>query len=419
LVAVRVLLLTFGTRGDVQPYVALAAGLNLAGHDVALCTAEGYRELVESAGVAYLHMDNEMLALVQTGMSQMKRPSDALRIARRMTGAMRSSLVDQWESSRDFEPSIIVYHPKMLGGLHIAERLGVPAVASLPLPFFTPTMEFPIPFIARWPLRGTANRLSYQFNRFTAVAYGSMINNFRTKTLGLSPMSRWTDYLTTADGRPVPVLYGFSRHVVPVPPDYPEYAHVTGYWFLDQDGDWEPPADVAAFLAAGEPPVYIGFGSMGFGRRAAVRGRIVLDAVERVGVRAVIARGWGGLEVSSSSSRVHVTDSVPHDWLLPRTAGAVHHGGAGTTAAGLRAGRPTLVCPVLGDQGFWAGRVHTLGCGPRPLPMRRLSADGLADRLHSLINNPTYRNRAQGVGDALAAEDGVGTAVRVLERIAP
>ncbi len=386
----RVLLLTFGTQGDVQPYVALAAGLRLAGHDAALCTAEGYRELVESAKVPYLHMSNEMLALVQTSMSQMKRPSDAFRIAKRMTGAMRSSLLDQWEASRDFEPSIIVYHPKILGGLHVAERLGVPAVASLPLPFFTPTAEFPVPFITRWPLGGTANRLSYEFNRFTAIAYGGMINKFRTQSLGLSPMSRWTDYLTGADGRPVPVLYGFSRHVVPIPRDYPEHAHVTGSWFLDQAGGWEPPADLAAFLAAGEPPIYIGFGSMGLGRQATARGRIVLDAVNRVGVRAIVARGWGGIELTSSR-RVHVTDSVPHDWLFPRTAGVVHHGGAGTTAAGLRAGQPTLVCPVLGDQGFWARRVHELGCGPRPLPMRRLSVDSLANRLHCLINDSTYR----------------------------
>jgi UDP:flavonoid glycosyltransferase YjiC (YdhE family) len=418
LVAVRVLLLTFGTRGDVQPYVALAAGLGVAGHDVGLCTAEGYRELVESAGVAYLHMSNEMLALVQTGMSQMKGTLDAFRIAKRMTEAMRSSLLDQWEAGRSFDPSIIIYHPKILGGLHVAERLGVPAVVSLPLPFFTPTADFPIPFIARWPLGGAANRLSYQFNRFTAIAYGNMINRFRKETLELSRMSRWTDYLTDANGQPVPVLYGFSRHVVPVPRDYPEDAHVTGYWFLDQADEWDPPADLAAFLAAGEPPVYIGFGSMGFGRHAAVRGRIVLDAVNRVGVRAIVARGWGGLEMPSSSSRVHVTDSVPHDWLFPRTAGVVHHGGAGTTAAGLRAGRPTLVCPVLGDQGFWAGRVHTLGCGPLPLPMRRFSVDGLACRLRFLINDPTYRDQAQEIGNALADEDGVGNAVHVLEHIA-
>jgi sterol 3beta-glucosyltransferase len=414
----RVLIQTFGTQGDVQPYVALAAGLGRAGHEVALCTAEGYREQVESADVAYLHMDNTMLALVQATMPQMRGPADAYRIARRMTAAMRTSLLDQWEAAQAFGPEIVVYHPKILGGLHIAERLGVPAVASLPLPFLTPTAQFPVPFIAHWPLGAKANRLSYQFNRFTAIAYGHMINRFRRQTLGLPPMSRWTDYLTGAGGRPVPVLYGFSRHVVPIPPDYPEHAHVTGYWFLDNDREWQPPNDLRTFLDAGDPPVYLGFGSMAFGRHAAARGRVVLQAVDRAGVRAVIARGWGGLEISSPSSQVYVTESVPHDWLFPRVSAVVHHGGAGTTAAGLRAGRPSLVCPVLGDQGFWAGRVSTLGCGPRPLPMRRLNVDDLAERLQALVTDQAYQIHATEVSRRIATEDGVGNAVQVLERIA-
>ena len=185
-----------------------------------LCTAEGFRSLVVGAGVDYVHMGNEMLDLVQSEMPRMGGVSDALRLVSRMSAAMRSALLDQWQAACEFRPSLLVYHPKMLGGLHIAERLQVPAVVSLPLPFLTPTRAFPIPFIAHWPFGGSANKLSYQFNRFTAVAYGGMINSFRRETLGLSGMSRWSDYLRFPDGRPVPVLYGFSSHVVPVPEDY-------------------------------------------------------------------------------------------------------------------------------------------------------------------------------------------------------
>ena len=202
------------------------------------------------------------------------------------------------------------------------------------------------------------------------------------------------------------MLAGFSRHVVPVPRDYPEYAHVTGWnWFLDQARGWEPPADLAGFLAAGEPPVYIGLGSMGFGRQAAARGRIVLDAVDRVGVRAIIARGWGGLEPTSSSSQVYVTDAVPHDWLFPRTAGVVHHGGAGRLPPDY--GRPANTGLSGIRRSRLLGRTSTrTRLRISAVPMRRLSVDGLADHPHSLINNPTYRNRAQEIGDALAAEDG-------------
>jgi sterol 3beta-glucosyltransferase len=417
LVAVRVLILTFGTQGDVRPFIALAKGLRAAGHDVGVCTAEGFRGLVVGAGVDYVHMGNEMLALVQSEMPRMRGASDALRLVTRMSAAMRSALLDQWEAACEFKPSLLVYHPKILGGLHIAERLQVPAVVSLPLPFLTPTRAFPIPFVAHWPFGGSANKLSYQFNRFSAVAYGGMINSFRRETLGLSTMSRWSDYLRFPDGRPVPVLYGFSSHVVPVPEDYPAHAHVTGYWVLDEPETWHPTTELADFLAAGEPPVYIGFGSMGFGKHARTRGQIVVGAVEKARVRAVVATGWGGLQVGSVPDGVHVVEAVPHAWLFPQTVGVVHHGGAGTTAAGLLAGRPTLVCPVLGDQGFWAQRVKDLGVGPAPLPVRRLSVAELADRLSILGRKGSYRRRAQAVSEELLLEDGVAKAVGILEQM--
>lgn len=416
-VVVRILILTFGTRGDVQPYLALARGLLTAGHEAAVCTAAGYRELVAGAGVPYVQMANDMLELVQAGMPAMAGPVDAVRLVRRMTAAMRTSLLDQWEAAQAFEPDLIVYHPKTLGGLHIAERLGVPAALSLPLPFFTPTRAYPIPFIAHWPLHGNANRWSYQFNRFTALAYGGMINTFRHRTLGLAPLSRASDYLDYTDGRPVPVLYAYSPTVVPIPPDYPPHVHVTGYWHLPVNDSWQPPTDLDDFLAAGDPPVYVGFGSMGFGRHAVDRGEIIVDAARRAGLRVVVASGWGGIKIATSTADVHVVDDISHDWLFPQTAAVVHHGGAGTTAAGLRAGRPTLVCPVLGDQGFWAERLRTLQVGPPPLPVRRLTTDQLAPRLHDLVTTTRYLTEATAVAAKLRDEDGVTTAVHVLEQI--
>lgn len=411
----RVLILTFGTRGDIQPYVALGRALIDAGHEAAVCTAEGFRPLVEDAGVPYLHMGNDMLDLIQTAMPAMSGPRDALRLLPQMTAAMRSSLLDQWEAAQTFGPDRLVYHPKILGGLHIAERLQIPAAVSLPLPFFTPTAAFPIPFIARWPLGGVANKLSYQFNRFTGLAYGTMINTFRRRSLGLAGMSRWSDYLTLADGRPVPVLYCFSPTIVPVPADYPPHAHVTGYWFLPDQDTWRPSPELVAFLDAGEPPLYIGFGSMGFGNHAADHGASVVEAVQQLGVRAVVATGWGGITLDTTSENVHVVRDVPHSWLLPRTAAVVHHGGAGTTAAGLRAGRPTLICPVLGDQGFWAERIHTLGAGPRPLPSRRITTTRLVEHLDLLLTDDRYRSRAEALSQAIRSEAGLNQAIRVIE----
>ncbi len=411
----RVLIYTFGTRGDVQPFLALAQRLVRAGHEAAVCTAAGYRHLVEGAGVDYLHMGNDMLQLIRDTMPQMSGPREAPRLLRAMSSAQRAALADQWTAAREYQPTTVVYHPKSLGGYHIAEKLGVPGVLSLPLPFFTPTKEFPIPFIGHWPFGGRANRLSYQLIRATAVLYGGMLNDFRAE-LSLPPIRRTETLLSDRSGRPVPVLYGFSRHVCPVPGDYPPSAHVTGYWFLDADEQWQPTDELRRFLAEGPPPIYVGFGSMGFDRGAEERHAAIVEAVRRVGLRAVVASGWSRVEIDSSDD-ILIIDAAPHDWLLPQVQAVVHHGGSGTTAAGLRAGRPTLVCPVLGDQPFWGHQIKRLGCGPDPLPWRRLTARTLEERLRRLATDTSYRHHADEVARRIRSDDGTGAATEVLESI--
>ncbi|MCP4593378.1 MAG: glycosyltransferase family 1 protein, partial [bacterium] len=157
--------------------------------------------------------------------------------------------------------------------------------------------------------------------------------------------------------------------MAPKPSDWGEQAHVTGYWFLDHVSDWQPPADLVRFLESGPPPVYVGFGSM-MSRRAEQTTRITLDALKQSGQRGLIATGWGALSQSDLPDEVFLIESVPHDWLFPRTAAVVHHGGAGTTGAGLRAGVPGIVVPFGGDQPFWARRVEALGVGPAPIPRK-------------------------------------------------
>lgn len=413
----RVLIFAFGTRGDIEPFAALAERLTTAGHTAVLAAPEPYRGTV-SAGVGFEPMATEMDRVMRAGMTRLSGPTQALTLARQMADGMRVSLREQWDIAQRTQPTVIVAHPKALGGLHVAERLGVPFVASLPLPFLTRTSAFPIPFLTR-QLPGSLNRITYEFNRFTALAYGGMINTFRREVLELPRMSRSSDYLTTSDGAAVPVLYPFSRHVVPVPADYPASAHITGYWFGERAADWEPPRGLVEFLTGGRPVIYVGFGSMGFGGKAAERGRLVRDALDGLhvlGVRAVVSTGWGALMVEPSEY-VYPVDEVPHEWLFSRVDAVVHHGGSGTTAAGLRAGRPTLVCPVLGDQPFWGRRVHELGVGPRPLPLRRATSESLSGRIVDLISNAVYGAAVTELSGQIALEDGPGNAIRALEQV--
>ncbi len=410
----RALILTFGTKGDIEPYVALAAALNAAGHEATIGTAGGFEQDVRELGVDFVPSNTRMLELMQNLLPTMAGPSDLTKTMKAMTESMREAFDDQLRAVRSTHPDIIVYHPKCLGAPHLAEYLGIPAVLSIPLPFYTRTSAHPVPFIPR-SMGPRLNRLSYQLGRSSSLLYGGMINDFRRK-LDLGGLPRWADPLRNPDGSPVEILYPYSRHVVPIPDDYPPSAHVTGYWFTNRGAGWEPPPELRDFLSAGEPPLYIGFGSMGFGKGADDRGESITAAVKTVGQRAIVATGWGGVSVGGSDD-ILVIDGAPHDWLFPRVSAVVHHGGAGTTGIGLASGRPTLVCPFLGDQPFWANRVHELGAGPPPLPRAEISADSLAERIGELLTTGSYRRTAARLAELISAENGTARAVEILERL--
>jgi sterol 3beta-glucosyltransferase len=199
-----------------------------------------------------------------------------------------------------------------------------------------------------------------------------------------------------------------------VPDDWDENAVVTGYWFLDAAAAWQPPAELMAFLEGGPPPVYVGFGSLPSADGEHMTS-LVLDALAKSNQRGVLATGWGGLGRRQMPPHVCVIDSAPHDWLFPRMAAVVHHGGSGTTAAGLRAGRPSIVCPAFGDQPFWAHRVHSLGVGPAPIPHRSLTADRLAAAVTRATLDPAFQRRASAIATAIGRERGVANAVAFIQ----
>ena len=236
----------------------------------------------------------------------------------------------------------------------------------------------------------------------------------RRDVLDLPPLP-WSLY-ATLDISPEPILYGYSRHVVPIPPDWGPWLHVTGYWFGARDPAYQPPAELAAFLAAGPPPVYIGFGSMVDMETAAVT-RVVLEALQITGQRGVVSGGWSDLGAGSLPESVLRVGAVPHDWLFPRMAAVVHHGGAGTTAAGLRAGVPSVLVPFFADQPFWGRRVAVLGVGPKPIPRKQLTAERLAAAIREATGDTVMRQRAVDLGARIRSEDGVAAAVEVIESL--
>ena len=419
----HVLVLTYGSRGDVQPYVALALGLRAAGHAVTLAAPARFKAFVEGHGLAFGALSDAMLELLTApaGRALLEGSDSPARIAAKLPeligriGPMQDALLlDSWEIAREAAPDVVLYHPKTFGGPHIAERLGVPAILTLPVPYLVPTGQEPNTIFPELPLGAGYNLLTYYAVGGLMGLWSAWYETGLRRDIGLpiqGPVDRWR----LLPGQGVPTIHAVSPHVVPRPADWPPEVTMSGYWFLDGAQGWTPPPALAAFLAAGPPPVYIGFGSMA-GKGAARLGRVVADALARTDLRAVVASGWGGLSLPDPlPDSIYEVSEAPHDWLFARMAGVVHHGGAGTTAAALRAGRANLVVPFFGDQPFWGRRVNRLGAGPAPIPQAELSADTLAAALVEITANPEIRANAETIGRKLRAEDGVGAAIQTIE----
>jgi UDP:flavonoid glycosyltransferase YjiC (YdhE family) len=412
----RLTIVALGSRGAVQPYVALGLGLRAAGHAVRIAAYPEFEPMVRGSGLAFAPITrnpDELTACAQSDAWISANPLRAVRWLSDLVGpVLRRGLADCDAACRDAD--VVCY--STVGWLlaqHVAEHRGIRAVAALLQPA-TPTGAFAA---AVWPQRlefpASWNRLTYRaLARLFWRALRGAVDRARAEVLDLPPATRRIPF-AEGNGRD-PVLYGFSPSVVPPPPDWPDRVHVTGYWFLDTPADWAPPTSLERFLESGPRPVYLGFGSMR-SRSSHRLPAIVTAALERSGQRAVLLMG-DGIAATALPDSVLAVESVPHDWLFQRVAAVAHHGGGGTTAAGLRAGVPTVTVPFFGDQPFWGWRVHRLGAGPPPIPRKRLDARRLSRALGLALGDGRIRERARALGERIRGEDGVSRAVEVFER---
>lgn len=401
----KICILTIGTRGDVQPYIALGLGLKATGHEVTISTLDEFKPLVNQYGLVHDNLRGDFLKAAQSSIGQ--KGGNPLRLIRQYVEMAKDTLADEWASAQKAE--VLIYNPAAIGGFHIAEKLNIPTVAAFPAPLYSPTKEFPSPFLPFSNL-GLFNKLSHQFfAKMGPAMYRNPINQFRKDILGLPPAKG--EYLL--HGKPITKLYSYSESIVPRPADWDESSVVTGYWFLDAPASWQPDTELVRFLQDGSTPVYIGFGSM-FMNGGKQKTEIALEALRLAGQRGIIATGWGGLTGENKPKDIFVLDAVPHDWLFPKVAAIVHHGGAGTTGAALRAGKPQIVCPFVGDQPFWGRRVADLGVSPLPISQTKLTAEKLASAIKYAITNTNLQQCASSIGETIRAENGVERAVKLI-----
>lgn len=416
----RIAIIAPGSRGDVQPYIALGVGLKTAGHSVRFVTHRTFEALAASHGLECWPVESNVQEIAEGDdmRERMEKGNFLLIMAQMAKEAEREAEIFA-KTGLDACRETDILLAGMGGvyiGLAIAERLNLPFLQAYVVPF-TPTRFFPSVLAPNLPagLGSSLNRLSHHLTRqMIWQGFRTADTLARRKVLGIPAASFWGPY-HSARIKGLPILYGFSPSVIPAPSDWGEDTHVTGYWFVDEAVGWTPPPALTDFLDSGSPPVYIGFGSMS-NRSPEATADLVLRALRQTGQRAILLSGWGGMWKTNLPESIFMIDSIPHSWLFPRMAAIVHHGGAGTTAAGLSAGVPSVTVPFFGDQPFWGRRIADLGVGPEPIPRNKLTTERLAGAIQQAVTNQEMHQRAADLGKKIQSENGVLSAVEIIQR---
>ncbi|KAI5059897.1 hypothetical protein GOP47_0024317 [Adiantum capillus-veneris] len=414
----EIAMLIVGTRGDVQPFVAIGKRLRERGHRVRLATHANFRGFVTSNGLEFYPLggDPKILAgyMVKNKGFLPSGPSEISMQKKQLKAIMNSLLPACTKadgSGAPFNADAIIANPPAYGHVHVAEYLDVPLHIFFTMPW-TPTNEFPHP-LARVKQQA-GYRMSYHVGD-SLMWWGmrGLINEFRVKELKLNPMN----YFNWNQGSisHLPTGYMWSPHLVPKPKDWGQRVDVVGFCFLSLANNYEPPDALVKWLATGEKPIYVGFGSLPVENPGKMT-EIIVQALRETKQRGIIDKGWGGLgNLEETPDSIFLLENCPHDWLFPQCAAVVHHGGAGTTAAGLKAGCPTTVIPFFGDQPFWGERVCSKGVGPLPIPVRLFSLERLVQAIN-FMQDPEVKRRALELAMQMQEEDGVEVAVDAFYR---
>jgi sterol 3beta-glucosyltransferase len=406
----KLVAVTFGTEGDTRPIAALCRALMDAGHQVTLLAADGTLGSAVDLGVPHAALAGDIRGTLQPGggIASVLSGKKSLNATAKALAKIANDNAAAWMGqTRDLiggSDAVIGAGLAAFAGFSAAEKLGIPIIGAGMFPL-TPTREFPSPFLPPRRIPRFLNRLSHHL--VVQVLWGEFrhaINAARAAVCGLPPRRKpWTDH---------PMLYGVSPSLLPKPDDWPSNAYLCGQW-VRPVREWHPPPTLRDFLAAGEPPIYVGFGSMvGFDRNTLVQAIVTAVA----GRRALFYPGWAGIPNLGLPKNFCVIEDTPHDWLFPRVSLAIHHGGSGTAHSAARAGTPSIVLPFAGDQPFWAERLRVLGVAAEATSGREVTA-GMLKRAIDAAGTDQMRSRAAALGEKMRAEEGLASAVLTIEML--
>jgi sterol 3beta-glucosyltransferase len=409
----RIAILTYGSRGDVEPFIALGVGLQKAGHPVRLAAPATYAALIETHGLGFepIQGNPDELAQAFADRAGLSWPLMIIRMMQHVQPLAHAAFRAVERAARDVD--LIVHSFLMTDAGHtLARSKGVPDVSAQFFPIFLPTSTFSAVGLPDLPLGSLYRRASHALNTAVFRHGGRLLYRIlRASAEDLPGLASWP--FGGKDGGATPILFAYSPHILAKPPEWPSWSHVTGYWQLQPPANWAPPDTAVHFLESGPAPIYFGPGSM---RTENLRRllRTVVVSIRASGQRAFLGVSPEALDAELVGTDVFAAKGIPHCWLFPRMRFILHHGGAGTTGAAATAGVPSTAIPFSADQAFWARQIHRLGVGPAAPPARHLTRDRLEAILQVALTNPMYTRRARVLGDKLRSEDGVAAAIQII-----
>lgn len=398
--------IALGSLGDVLPYIALGKGLHQAGHEIRFATFENFQDVVTERGLEYFPIHGDSRELIN------KAGASATSLARTF-GSLANSYARDLSAPKLLNTDLILNQlPVGLYGYDLAEKARIPMIQIAVIPL-SRTSEIPFMAFPQAPHPGY-NHLTHRLAEQAAwQMMRRAVNRWRRDTLGLPrhPILGYFDCLGTPQ---VPMIYGFSPHVISRPSDWGEGIFISGYWF-PQSPNWQPPAQLEEFIAKGKPPILISFGSMPISQIRKTT-ETIIEALAQSERRAILNLGWSDLAEIDLPPFIYPVSYVPYDWLLSQMAMVIHHGGSGTTAYGLRSGVPSMAIPFVFDQYFWGQRIAALGAGPSPIPFRHLDSRELAQAIDLATSNDQMQQRAYSLGQKLQLEDGIAEAIDIINK---
>jgi sterol 3beta-glucosyltransferase len=407
---------TIGTRGDVQPFVALALKLTELGHSITLAAPPNHESFVKGFGLEFHPIGID----TQKFMEEFQTGKNMTNIMVKMDEMWTRNNRNSWELCQKWRPDVIIFHQAISLGCSIAEKLDIPAIEVSFAPW-NPTGAFPVYMDAALCMEDPDSDPYFKYYMtHTPMHSGAAwwhscgwANGLREE-MGLNSLPIFGYWYTKRFFNNVPMVFAWSPAVLPLPEDWSkDDHHVVGNWFLPEP-EYQPSKELKDFLANGEAPIYVGFGSMYSGDNDRIS-KLIIDVIINANQRLILSSGWCNLSNENTPDHVLVVGNVPHSWLFPRMKAIVHHGGAGSTAAGVRAGVPSIIVSHISDQFFWGSRLYKLGVGTAPIEVDKLTTENFSKAIRTVVQDDVMRQKAKELGERVRVEDGIQNFIQVLD----